>query len=681
LRLPDRNPDGAYNRRVVNRFATGRDVAQRRLSRDGTSRRWLWGIALAALAAAAGLGATAVSGGSVSSTTTANAESAASNAANRLSTWVSEVGNELDDYAAAIVLDSSPTPGQLASQFQTLLTETSDFWLLELTDRSGRVLAASNGTGLDLSGAPWLSTMSATPLLTPVTPSGNATHPITWLMARQATAGDPGPSGFLVGALQVSQLANWLGPVVSGTAPGTVVQAVLPGGMLLYSSAMTTTLHAGLTDSAMVGDGALRQRVSSPAVEAALSGRTGVITYTAGGVTTAGGYARVALPGWILGVVATEPAAPAGFGWAWPAAVIAAALGLALLGGLARGLPRTPWRGPAGTAREPEPGPASPLSRLLPGDRGRHRGAPLRPALDAADSTITVVHRDGGAATGRPAGRRRLRGRYEILEVTGSGGEGQVLRALDHLHARQVAIKVRALDPRDATRRREILNEASVLLRMTPHAHASVVREDFIIGDRYYLVMDWIDGMPLNRLLAQSGAPGLPLETVLGWMGQVAEVLDHLHAHSPPIVHGDVKPSNVIVASGADRRAVLVDFGISRQHVAVAAEGAAPSAAVGSPGFMAPEMLRGAPPTPACDVFGLAATTFALLLGEPPRLGGSPDWTVIKGARTGIVEAAFRAALAADPAHRPASARAFVDSLRAGDPVSLPLSPTAIAGP
>ena len=92
--------------------------------------------------------------------------------------------------------------------------------------------------------------------------------------------------------------------------------------------------------------------------------------------------------------------------------------------------------------------------------------------------------------------RRRLRGRYEILEVIGSGGEGQVLRALDHLHSRQVAIKVRRIDPHDLARRRDVLNEASVLLRMTPDPHASVVREDFIVGDRYYLVMDWIDGMP-----------------------------------------------------------------------------------------------------------------------------------------------------------------------------------------
>jgi len=321
--------------------------------------------------------------------------------------------------------------------------------------------------------------------------------------------------------------------------------------------------------------------------------------------------------------------------------------------------------------------------------RGRRRAAqpngsspkvePSAATDDRTDDAPTVVHRGPPGADLHPGGRRRLRGRYEILEVCGSGGEGHVLRALDHLHSRQVAIKVRDLDPHDLPRRREILNEASVLLRMTPHPHASVVREDFIVGDRYYLVMDWIDGTPSNRLLAEAGASGLPAPTVLRWMDQVAEVLDHLHTLVPPIVHGDVKPGNVIVTAGPDGQAILVDFGISQRHEGSEDGGTDPVAAreaVGSPGFMAPEIVGGEPPTSATDIFGLAATTFTLLLGEPPRVGQPPDWQrIASGAEARLLAATFKGGLALDPARRPTSARAFITAVRSASGATRPAAP------
>ena len=84
-------------------------------------------------------------------------------------------------------------------------------------------------------------------------------------------------------------------------------------------------------------------------------------------------------------------------------------------------------------------------------------------------------------------------------------------------------------------------------------------------------------------------------------LSQAAEALDHLHRHTPPVVHGDVKPSNLILTG--DGRLVLVDFGIA---------GAAMHApAAGTAGYLAPEILVGAW-TPAVDVFGLAATAWTL---------------------------------------------------------------------
>src|SRR5215218_5051986 len=142
--------------------------------------------------------------------------------------------------------------------------------------------------------------------------------------------------------------------------------------------------------------------------------------------------------------------------------------------------------------------------------------------------------------------------RYEPLEVIGAGGEGRVLRALDRQHDRLVALKVRSA--RTGTTRRDLMREARVLLSLEPHASLPLVRDDFFHEDEYVVVMDWIDGTDLGRLLAEQGTPGLAPSTVLRAVAQVAEALTFLHGHDPPVVHGDVKPANLVLT---ERRRVF----------------------------------------------------------------------------------------------------------------------------
>jgi len=244
-----------------------------------------------------------------------------------------------------------------------------------------------------------------------------------------------------------------------------------------------------------------------------------------------------------------------------------------------------------------------------------------------------------------------LRDRYEPLEEVGRGAEGRVVRAWDHLHGRPVAVKMRL----GAGDRAIALAEARMLLGLTPHRLLPLVREDFFAGDDYCLVMDWVEGRNLAQVLTARGGPGLPLDEVLGYLEQVAEALDHLHGHDPPVVHGDVKPANVVVTDRG--RVVLVDFGVSRS-------GASTLTGYGTPGYSAPEVASGAPPSPAVDVFGLAATAFALLTGAPPGPGSRPRWRQLMGDRAHQVELALRRGLAYDPARRPTSATELVAALR-----------------
>src|SRR5439155_7937375 len=107
------------------------------------------------------------------------------------------------------------------------------------------------------------------------------------------------------------------------------------------------------------------------------------------------------------------------------------------------------------------------------------------------------------------------------------------------------------------------------------------VREDFFSGSDYVIVMDWVDGVDLDRLVRERGSPGLAPTTVLRQLAQVAEALTHLHNHDPVVVHGDVKPANMLLTGSG--KVVLVDFGLAGSVADRTRRG-------GTPGFVAPEV-------------------------------------------------------------------------------------------
>jgi putative cell wall-binding protein len=243
------------------------------------------------------------------------------------------------------------------------------------------------------------------------------------------------------------------------------------------------------------------------------------------------------------------------------------------------------------------------------------------------------------------------RGRYGSVETIAQGGQGRLLRGVDRQHDRPVALKVRNVASVD--QRNQVLAEARVLLSLQPHPGLPTVREDFFEGDSYVLVMDWVDGTSLDQVVAARGAPGMPLPSVLRWATQLAAAIDHLHAHRPVIVHGDVKPANAVLTP--DDRVVLVDFGIATNGVATKS---------GTVGYAAPEVLDGQAPTAAADIYGLAATLLALLTGRPPG-DVRPPWEGLDPTTVEVIERGLRPGLALEPDRRPASARELVERMRA----------------
>lgn len=253
-----------------------------------------------------------------------------------------------------------------------------------------------------------------------------------------------------------------------------------------------------------------------------------------------------------------------------------------------------------------------------------------------------------------------LRDRYELLEVVGEGGEGTVVRALDRQHERIVALKIRRMSV--PALQSDLFIEARVLLGIPPHPHLPIVREDFFDDGRYVIAMDWVEGTDLDVLLRTEGRPGLPVASVLRWLADAAAALTHLHQQEPSVVHGDLKPANLVLTAGG--RVVLVDFGLSSSPTDRGRSG-------GTFGYSAPELVAGAAPSRASDIYALAATAWALLTGTPPT-GVRPEWEGFEPDHAAQLEAAIRRGLATDPSHRPSTPGELVEGIRAGWEATLP---------
>ena len=160
-----------------------------------------------------------------------------------------------------------------------------------------------------------------------------------------------------------------------------------------------------------------------------------------------------------------------------------------------------------------------------------------------------------------------LRSRYKIRRIIGQGGMGSLYLADDlRLEGRECALKEVEHDrtlPPDMVRqaRDQFLREATVLARLD-HPNLPKVSDYFSIGGRDYLVMDYVPGKDLRTLMqeARQRAAFLDENEVLGWASQLADALSYLHSQKPPILHRDVKPSNLkLTPSGLLK---LVDFGL-----------------------------------------------------------------------------------------------------------------------
>src|SRR5712692_10387274 len=244
-------------------------------------------------------------------------------------------------------------------------------------------------------------------------------------------------------------------------------------------------------------------------------------------------------------------------------------------------------------------------------------------------------------------------GPYRLVRRIGEGGMGVVYLALNAADE-QVALK--ALHPgmaQESNARRRMGREVETMRRVRSRYVAEVMDAD-LDGDPPYIVTRYVPGLTLDEVVAGGGPLSGPALARLAY--GLAEALAAVH--SAGVVHRDLKPGNVMISDGEP---VIIDFGIAQLHETTRLT--MTGMFMGTPGYLAPEVIEGKESGAASDVHSWGATVAFAATGRPPYgtgpyegifyriVHGQPDLSALPSSLRPLVNRA----LARDPAHRPSA--------------------------
>ena len=206
-------------------------------------------------------------------------------------------------------------------------------------------------------------------------------------------------------------------------------------------------------------------------------------------------------------------------------------------------------------------------------------------------------------------------GKYEILKEIGRGGMSIVYLAMDKRLNKQWAVKEirkKSSGKHDEIVINSLLAEANMMKKLD---HPSLPRIVDIIedGSTIYVIMDYIEGESLDKILNEYGAQ--PEELVSGWAKQLCDALAYLHSQKPPIIYRDMKPANVMLKPEGNIK--IIDFGIAREYKE---QNLADTTVLGTKGYAPPEQYSGQTDGRS-DIYALGMTMHHLLTGVDPRNG------------------------------------------------------------
>ncbi|MCD4783004.1 MAG: PQQ-binding-like beta-propeller repeat protein [Candidatus Eremiobacteraeota bacterium] len=266
-----------------------------------------------------------------------------------------------------------------------------------------------------------------------------------------------------------------------------------------------------------------------------------------------------------------------------------------------------------------------------------------------------------------------LDNRYEILGIIERGGMGAVYKALDRRLNNVCAVKeMREHFEKDEYRIYAIEKFKSEALILSKLRHSNIPRvwDYFIENNRYYLVMDFIEGTNLHKLLYTRPEKRCMEDELTNWAIQICDVLSYLHHQDPPIIYRDLKPANVMITK--ENRVMLVDFGIARLF-----KPKAQGTMIGTQGYSPPEQYRGNV-DPRSDIYSLSATMHHMLSGKDPQLDAPFSFVPIKELRSDIsdhIAAIIDKCLKFNREERFSSVDEMKDALEGKITLTLPVEP------
>jgi predicted Ser/Thr protein kinase len=213
-----------------------------------------------------------------------------------------------------------------------------------------------------------------------------------------------------------------------------------------------------------------------------------------------------------------------------------------------------------------------------------------------------------------------LHGRYRIQRLLAMGGFGAVYLGEDVQNRQPVAIKdMLASDgAADFQVRLNFFRREAEILKLLARSPIVPRFHNFIeAGTSAHLIMEYIPGRDLLKVLEAQGYRPFPVDLVAEWGEQICDVLTLLHAQNPPIIHRDLKPDNIMLLEDG-RRIKLIDFGTARDLGRGPAQGGATKTRVFTEGYAPPEQILGKPEVRS-DLFALAGTLYHLATGKAPE--------------------------------------------------------------
>ncbi len=208
-------------------------------------------------------------------------------------------------------------------------------------------------------------------------------------------------------------------------------------------------------------------------------------------------------------------------------------------------------------------------------------------------------------------------GRYQVVKQIGAGGQGIAYQAIcieGGAESAELVVLKEFIIPSHAgqqaqSKALESVHRECEMLQNIKHPHVVKMKDSFIEDHRFYLVLEHAQGDSLRKLVNESG-PLSDMET-MELAVQLLGILSHLHSMSPPVIHRDFTPENIIIAE--DGTPKLIDFNVARQS-----ESTATRTVVGKHSYLPPEQFRGKA-SPQSDIYALGATLYFALTGEDPE--------------------------------------------------------------